>query len=41
MPKKKQDPEYASGPKYAKVPNKAGFSICERYIAYWICQNMP
>ena len=19
----------------------AGFSICERYTAFWICQNMP
>ena len=26
---------------YGKVPNKAGFSKCERYTAYWICKNMP
>ena len=26
---------------YGKVLNKAGFSKCERYTAYWICQNMP
>ena len=40
----KQDSEYASGPKYAKyakILNMAGFSICERYTAFWICQNMP
>ena len=27
-------------PKYGKVLNMAGFSICERYTAFWICQNM-
>ena len=37
----KQNSEYASGPKYAKVLNVAGFSICERYTAFWICQNVP
>ena len=37
----KQDSEYASGPKYAKILNMAGFSICERYTAFWICQKMP
>ena len=37
----KQDFEYASGPKYAKILNMAGFSICERYTAFWIWQNMP
>ena len=26
----KQDSEYASGPKYAKILNMAGFSISER-----------
>ena len=35
-----QDSEYTSGPKYAKILNVAGFSICERYTAFWICQNM-
>ena len=29
----KQDSEYASGPKYAKILNMTGFSICERYTA--------
>ena len=24
-----------------KALNKAGFSICERYTTFWICQNMP
>ena len=33
----KQDSEYASGPKYAKILNMARFSICERYTAFWIC----
>ena len=37
----KQDFEYASGPKYAKILNMAVFSICERYAAFWIDQNMP
>ena len=37
----KKDSEYASGPKYAKILNMTGFSICERYTALWICQNMP
>ena len=42
----KQDSEYASGPKYAKIVNMAkfwiwhGFSIWERYTAFWICQRM-
>ena len=26
---------------YDKVLNMAEFSICERYTAFWICQNMP
>ena len=26
---------------YDKVLNLAGFSICERYTVFWICQNMP
>ena len=37
----KQDFIYGSSPKYAKILNMAGFSICERYMAFWICQNMP
>ena len=42
----KQDPEYASSPNpkslnMTKVLNMAGFSICERCTAFWICQNMP
>ena len=37
----KQDSKYASGPKYAKILNMAGFSVCDRYTAFWICQNMP
>ena len=37
----KQDSEYASGPKYAKILNMEGFSICERYIAFSIYQKMP
>ena len=28
-------------PKYGKFLNMAGFPICERYTAFWICQNMP
>ena len=36
----KQDSEYALGPKYAKILIMAGFSIYERYTAFWICQNM-
>ena len=36
----KQDSEYALGPKYVKILNMAGFSICKRYTAFWICQNM-
>ena len=43
----KQDSEYAWGHKYAKILNmakfwiwRAGSSICERYTAFWICQNM-
>ena len=35
----KQDSEYISDPKYAKLLNKAWFSICERYTTFWICQN--
>ena len=30
----KQDFEYASGPKYAKILNMAKFWICERYTAF-------
>ena len=30
----KQDSEYTSGPKYAKILNMAGFSICESYTAF-------
>ena len=30
----KQDSEYASGPKYAKILNMAGFSVCDRYTAF-------
>ena len=26
---------------YGKVLNKAGFSRCESYTAYWICHNIP
>ena len=26
---------------YGKVLNKEGFSKCECYTTYWICQNMP
>ena len=37
----KQDSEYASGPNNAKILIMAGFSICERYTAFWIHQNMP
>ena len=37
----KQDSEYASDPKYAKILNMAGLSICDRYRAFWVCQNMP
>ena len=37
----KQDSEYASGPKYAKILNMAGFSVCDRYTAFWIWQKMP
>ena len=25
---------------YGEVLNMGGFSICERYTAFWICQNM-
>ena len=27
--------------KYGKVLNRAAFSKCDRYTAYWICKNMP
>ena len=37
----KQNSEYTSGPKYAKILNLAGLAICESYAAFWICQNMP
>ena len=37
----KQNSEYTLGPKYAKILNMAGFSICEHYTAFWICQNNP
>ena len=30
----KNDSEYASGPKYVKILNMAGFSISERYTAF-------
>ena len=30
----KQDSQYASGPKYAKILNMAGFSVCDRYTAF-------
>ena len=36
----KQDSEYASGPKYAKILNMAGLSICEGYTVLWIFHNM-
>ena len=34
----KQDSEYALGPKYAKILNMTGFSICE---AFHSVLNMP
>ena len=37
----KDDSEYASGPKYTKILNMTRLSMCERYTAYWLCQNMP
>ena len=37
----KQDSEYAWGPKYARIMNMAGFSICELYAALWLSQNIP
>ena len=37
----KQNSEYASALKHTKLPNMAGLSICERYKAFRICQNMP
>ena len=37
----KQDSEYPSGPKYAKILNMAKFWICKRYTVFWIYQNMP
>ena len=37
----KTSSEYATGSKYAKILNMAGFSLCERYKALRICQNMP
>ena len=30
----KQDSEYVSVPKYAKILNMAGFAMCERYTAF-------
>ena len=41
----KQDSEYASGPKYAKILNMAKFWMWQssQYAsnaAFWICQNM-
>ena len=42
----KQDSDYVSRPKYAKILNIpkfwiwTGFSICELYTAFWIYQNM-
>ena len=30
----KQDSEYVCGPKYAKIPSKAGFPLYERYTAF-------
>ena len=32
----KHDSDYALGPKYDKILNMAGFSICERYTVFWI-----
>ena len=37
----KQDSEYASSPRYAKMGCKYGFSICDCYTAFLICPNMP
>ena len=33
--------EYVSGSKYGKNLSMTGFSMCELYTAFWICQNMP
>ena len=33
-------PEYASRPKYGKILNVVGFSICKRYRTLRIYQNM-
>ena len=30
----KQDSGYASGPKYTKILNMAGFSLCDRYTEF-------
>ena len=35
----KQDSEYASGPKYAKILIMTGFSISECYTAFWPWQS--
>ena len=35
----KQDSGYTLGPKYVKIVNMDGFSICEHYAEFWICQN--
>ena len=37
----KKNSEYASGPKYPKILNMTGLSICELYTTFWLCQNMP
>ena len=36
----KQNSEYTSGPKFVKILKKVGFSTCERYAVFWICQNI-
>ena len=33
--------EVCQNSEYGKVPKVAGFSICERFAAFWFCQNMP
>ena len=40
MCQNRQNFEYAYEPKYGKVLNRTGFSICELYTAFWLCQNM-
>ena len=36
----KQDCECTLGPKYSKILDMTGFSICKRYTTFWIYQNM-